>query len=205
MSLESPVGTKLELLVNFLIFSKLKSRFGWAVRSPFTKATSSACESLTDRADGRDKGPKRSMVLPWARRTRVGRRNLLTTASSGSANGLQVISDRLADNFSILPGHHGTGDEGDRDDGGGGCCGGNSDGEIGDEDEGDGGCVMMSKSFAMFECGNEGSAQPLSVRSAGGWEGGREVARSFLALSISVCPPTPTEATHTPRTNSDTV
>lgn len=100
----------------------------------------------------------------------MGRRNLLTTASSGSANGLQVISDRLADNFSILPGHHGTGDEGDSedddDDVGGG---GNDDGEIGDEDEGDGGCVMMmSKSFAMFECGNEGIAQPLSVRSGGG-------------------------------------
>ncbi|XP_039874015.1 nesprin-2 isoform X3 [Simochromis diagramma] len=52
-------------------------------------------------------------LLPWARRTRVGRRNLLTTASSGSANGLQVISDRLADNFSILAGHHATGDNGD--------------------------------------------------------------------------------------------
>lgn len=100
----------------------------------------------------------------------MGRRNLLTTASSGSANGLQVISDRLADNFSILPGHHGTGDEGDSDDGSGG---GNNDGEIGDEDvcdedEGDGGCVMMSKSFAMFECGNEARAEPLSVRSGGG-------------------------------------
>lgn len=56
-----------------------------------------------------------SPLLPWARRTRVGRRNLLTTASSGSANGLQVISDRLADNFSILPGHHATGDNGDDD------------------------------------------------------------------------------------------
>lgn len=76
----------------------------------------------------------------------MGRRNLLTTASSGSANGLQVISDRLADNFSILPGHHGTGDEGASGDGGGG--GGNDDGETGDEDEGDedegdGGCVTM--------------------------------------------------------------
>ncbi|PWA27929.1 hypothetical protein CCH79_00000558 [Gambusia affinis] len=51
-------------------------------------------------------------LLPWAKRTRVGRRYLLTTASSGSAKGLQVISDRLADNFSILPGHHGAGDNG---------------------------------------------------------------------------------------------
>ena len=42
----------------------------------------------------------------------MGRRYLLTTASSGSAKPLQVISDRLADNFSILPGHHGTGDNG---------------------------------------------------------------------------------------------
>lgn len=52
----------------------------------------------------------------------MGRRNLLTTASNGSANGLQLISDRLADNFSILPGHHGSGDtvddgDGDGDDG----------------------------------------------------------------------------------------
>lgn len=111
----------------------------------------------------------------------MGRRNLLTTASSGSANGLQVISDRLADNFSILPGHHCTGDEGgseDDDDVGGG--GENNDGVIGDEDKGDDGCVMMSKTFAMFECGNEGRAQPLSVRSSGGR------ARGPLSLCQSV-------------------
>lgn len=119
----------------------------------------------------------------------MGRRNLLTTASSGSANGLQVISDRLADNFSILPGHHGTGDEGDGDDGGGGDNdGGIGDEDEGDEDEGDGGCVMMSKSFAMFECGNEGRAQPLSVRSGGGRARNPS---AFLPLSISVCPPPP--------------
>lgn len=133
------------------------------VRSRSTKGTSSVCESLTGRAEGRDTGLKKVRVLPWARRTRVGRRNLLTTASRGSAKGLQVISDRLADNFSILPGHHGTGAEGGCDDDDGG--GGNNDGEMGD-----GGCVMMSKTFAMFECGNEGGAQPLSVRSDGGWE-----------------------------------
>jgi len=37
----------------------------------------------------------------------VGSRNLLTTASSGRANGLHAISDRLADSFSILPSHNG--------------------------------------------------------------------------------------------------
>lgn len=94
--------------------------------------------------------PDNDRVLPGARRTRVGRRNLLTTASNGSANGLQEISDRLADNFSILPGHHGTGDNGDGDgeDNDGGGVGGNDEEE---EDEGDGGGIM-SKSFAMFEC-----------------------------------------------------
>lgn len=67
----------------------------------------------------------------------MGRRNLLTTASNGSANGLQVISDRLADNFSILPGHHCTGDNGGDDDGRG--SGDGSD-EV-EEDEDDGGGV----------------------------------------------------------------
>lgn len=133
----------------------------------------------------------------------MGRRNLLTTASSGSANGLQVISDRLADNFSILPGHHGTGDEGDGDDGGGGDNdGGIGDEDGGDEDGGDGGCVMMSKSFAMFECGNEGRAQPPSVRCGGG----RARNPSAFLPSVNQClSTTPMEATHTPRTNSDTV
>lgn len=51
----------------------------------------------------------KSVFLPWARRTSVGRRNLLTTASNGSATVLHAISDRLADNFSILPGHNGHG------------------------------------------------------------------------------------------------
>lgn len=86
--------------------------------------------------------PGGSGVLPWARRTRVGRRNLLTTASSGSANGLQVISDRFADNFSILPGHHASGDNGE--DSGGDNTGGVSEdagGEAG-EDGGDGGAIM---------------------------------------------------------------
>lgn len=94
----------------------------------------------------------------------MGRRNLLTTASNGSANGLQVISDRLADNFSILPGHHGTGDN--RDDDGEDNDGGVSDGKAEEEEEGDGGGIM-SKSFAMFECGKEG-AQSLLVRTSGG-------------------------------------
>lgn len=85
----------------------------------------------------------------------MGRRNLLTTASNGSANGLQVISDRLADNFSILTGHHGTGDNGvdSREDNEGGVSGDSDDEE---EDEGEGG-GMMSKSFAMFDCGEEGA------------------------------------------------
>lgn len=113
-------------------------------------------------------------LLPWARRTRVGRRNLLTTASSGSANGLQVISDRLADNFSILAGHHATGDNGD--DGGedgDGVGGDDSDGL--EKGEGDGGGIM-AKSFAMFECRREG-AESQSVRSRG--ERGREGARAL--------------------------
>lgn len=81
----------------------------------------------------------------------MGRRNLLTTASNGSVNGLQVISDRLADNFSILPGHHGTGDNGDDDgeEGDGGVSGDRDDEE--EDGEGDGGGIM-AKSFAMFEC-----------------------------------------------------
>lgn len=195
MALESHVATKSELLLNFsdILWVEVEvwltqlwwhkaERFRWR----FTKATSSACEKF----DGSCwRSEKKVRVLPWARRTRVGRRNLLTTASSGSANGLQVISDRLADNFSILPGHHGTGDEGDGDDGGGGDNdGGIGDEDEGDEDEGDGGCVMMSKSFAMFECGNEGRAQPLSVRCGGGRARNPS---AFLPLSISVCPPPP--------------
>lgn len=124
-------------------------------------------------------------LLPWARRTRVGRRNLLTTASSGSANGLQVISDRLADNFSILAGHHATGDNGD--DGGedgDGVGGDDSDGL--EKGEGDGGGIM-AKSFAMFECRREG-AESQSVRSRGerGREGARALSRS-LSPSISHC------------------
>lgn len=94
----------------------------------------------------------------------MGRRNLLTTASNGSANGLQVISDRLADNFSILPGHHCTGDNGDDNDDNDG--GGDNDEE--EEEEGDGG-GMMAKSFAMFECRKDG-AQSQSVRTSGGRE-----------------------------------
>lgn len=120
--------------------------------------------------------PGQTCLLPWARRTRVGRRNLLTTASNGSANGLQVISDRLADNFSILPGHHGTGDNGD--DGGednDGSVRGDDDDVDGDDDddgkaqenEGDGGGIM-SKSFAMFECGKEGRSRFQCARAVGG-------------------------------------
>lgn len=112
----------------------------------------------------------------------MGRRNLLTTASNGSANGLQVISDRLADNFSILPGHHGTGDNGDGDgeDNDGGA--GGDDKDEAEEDEGDGGGIM-SKSFAMFECSGEG-AQSQSVRTSGGRE--REPSL-FLPLCQSAC------------------
>lgn len=113
----------------------------------------------------------------------MGRRNLLTTASSGSANGLQVISDRLADNFSILAGHHATGDNGD--DGGedgDGVGGDDSDGL--EKGEGDGGGIM-AKSFAMFECRREG-AESQSVRSRR--ERGREGARArSLSPSISHC------------------
>ena len=88
----------------------------------------------------------------------MGRRNLLTTASNGSANGLQVISDRLADNFSILPGHHCTGDnaaDNDDDDDDGDDDNDDDGGDDNDEEEGDGGGGIMAKSFAMFECGNE--------------------------------------------------
>ncbi len=97
----------------------------------------------------------------------MGRRNLLTTASNGSANGLQAISDRLADNFSILPGHHGTGDNGD-DDGkdNDGWVSGDDDDEA-EEDEGDGGGIM-SKIFAMFECGKEGASHSRCARAVGG-------------------------------------
>lgn len=92
----------------------------------------------------------KNRVLPWARRTRVGRRNLPTTASNGSANGLQVISDRLADNFSILPGHHGSGDNVDDGDGDG-KDGADDDGAKAEAD-GSGGGALKSESFAMFEC-----------------------------------------------------
>lgn len=97
----------------------------------------------------------------------MGKRNLLTTASNGSANALQMISDRLADNFSILPGHHGTGDNGgdcgeDNDVGVGDSDGGNTEGDEGDE----GG--IMSKSFAMFEYGEKKGTQSLPVSTGGG-------------------------------------
>lgn len=81
----------------------------------------------------------------------MGRRNLLTTASSGSDTGLQVISDRLEDNLSIVAGHHGTGDNGAGEDEGtdGEGDGEREDGEV--EERGEcGGRVRQS--FAMFEC-----------------------------------------------------
>jgi len=109
----------------------------------------------------------------------VGRRNLLTTASSGSANGLQVISDRLADNFSIIPGHHGTGDNGD-DEGedGGARCDGNDEVE---EGKGEGGGIM-AKSFAIFECRGEGGSQSRCARAEGG-------SASPISLVFSMCHP----------------
>lgn len=79
----------------------------------------------------------------------MGRRNLLTTASSGSANGLQVISDRLADNFSILAGHHATGDNGDVD-GGEDADGVGSDAGDRVEEGGRRGGGTVAKSFAML-------------------------------------------------------
>lgn len=76
----------------------------------------------------------------------MGRRYLLTTASRGSAKGLQLISDRLADNFSILPGHHGAGDNGNGDGkDGDSSCDGEAEAENGDRS------AIMPKSFAMFE------------------------------------------------------
>lgn len=118
----------------------------------------------------------------------MGRRNLLTTASSGSATGLQVISDRLADNFSILPGHHGSGDKVD---------GGDGDGRDGAEDDGakakadrsDGG-AWKSNTFAMFECPTDGArrAQSPPVRTSGGRA--REAALSPSlppSFSLSLC------------------
>lgn len=81
----------------------------------------------------------------------MGRRNLLTTASNGSASGLQEISDKLADNFSILPGHHCAGDEEEGSDLGGGCL------DEGEEHGGEGGGLVV-KSFAMFECGRKRAA-----------------------------------------------
>ena len=139
----------------------------------------------------------------------MGRRNLLTTASNGSANGLQDISDRLADNFSILPGHHGTGDNGDGDgEGNEGGVSGEEGGEAeegeGDDDDGggSGGGGLMSKSFAMFECGREGEreggAQSQSVRTGGGRE--REPSLSPCVI-YQRTPPTHTHThthTHTP-------
>lgn len=124
-------------------------------------------------------------LIPWTRRTRVGRRNLLTTASNGSANGLQVISDRLADNFSILPGHHGSGDNVDVGDGDG-KDGAGDDGVKAEADGSDGG-ALKSKTFAMFDClaDNARRAQSLPVRTSGGRA--REAALSLsLSLSISV-------------------
>lgn len=112
--------------------------------------------------------------LPWARRTRVGSRNLLTTASSGSANWLQAISDRLADSFSILPAHHGTGQCG----GGGGA-----DGDVNDEEaedgEGGGGGGGTGKSFAMFACRRVGPC--ARAREEGGRE--REPSSSARVLT----------------------
>lgn len=103
----------------------------------------------------------------------MGRRNLLTTASNGSAKGLQAISDRLADNFSILPGHHGTGaNGGDGEDAGCGVRGdGNDEAERGD---GDGGITVQS--FAMFEScrRREGRVVTQPVRACGRREGERE-------------------------------
>lgn len=106
----------------------------------------------------------------------MGRRNLLTTASNGSANGLQVISDRLADNFSILPGHHGTGDNGDDDgeDNDGRVSGDDDDEAEEDNGDGDGGGIM-SKTFAMFECGKEGA---VTVGAHERWEGARTLSLS---------------------------
>lgn len=76
--------------------------------------------------------------LPCASRTSAGRRNLLTTASSGSAAWLQPISDRHAGSFSIPPGHHARGDTAEEQ----------------EEEEEDGGRMMkrmrMAESFAMF-------------------------------------------------------
>lgn len=117
----------------------------------------------------------------------MGRRYLLTTASNGSANGLQVISDRLADNFSILPGHHGTGDNGGDDDseddddgGGGGGGGGGVGGDEVEEDEGGGG--IMAKSFAMFECREEERSHSRCARAVGG-----SASPLFFSLCVIQC------------------
>jgi hypothetical protein len=48
-----------------------------------------------------------SKVLPGARRTRQGKRTLLTTASNGTETELQDTSDRLVQSFSIIS-HTGT-------------------------------------------------------------------------------------------------
>ena len=122
-------------------------------------------------------------LLPWAKRTRVGRRNLLTTASNGSANGLQVISDRLADNFSILPGHHGSGDEDDGD--GGGEDGADNGGAKAEADGSDGG-ALKSKTFAMFDRQREESAVSAGAHEL--WEGARGRSLSLsLARSVNQC------------------
>lgn len=104
----------------------------------------------------------------------MGRRNLLTTASNGSANGLQEISDRLADNFSILPGHHGTGDnreDGDEDNGGG---------VNGDDDAGGGGGVMEAVYCQRV-------SPCLNVR----WTERARCARATGGLSLSLPPSVP--------------
>lgn len=159
--------------------------FYWLENHIYRHVSSLACCQLAYFNPG-DMNRRRSefCLLPWARRTRVGRRNLLTTASNGSANGLQVISDRLADNFSILPGHHATGDNGDSD--GEDSDGGGDDDEL---EEGDGGGGIMAKSFAMFEW-RRGSAVTVGAHER--WEGARALSLSS-SLSFSVCraPPPP--------------
>lgn len=87
---------------------------------------------------------RRVGLLPCASRTSAGRRNLLTTASSGSAAWLQLISDRHAGSFSIPPGHHARGDTAEEEE------------EDAGAEEGDGGGGLMMKrmktaeTFAMF-------------------------------------------------------
>lgn len=97
-----------------------------------------------------------------------------------------MISDGLADNFSILPGHHGSGDNeddgaGDGGDGGAGAGAGQRDGG-----------ARKSRTFAMFERPTD-SARQGNRATAGAHErreGGRarEAALS-LSVSVCVCPP----------------